>query len=97
MATPARLDRDPCIVAYLSISGFDFARFVHLFDHLKGEKDIGHFAGFAVPYQFHFALVVKEHKAVFVGEGLIRLDEFEYFAFFVVGKFHLQHPFVSES
>ena len=56
---------------FLSLSKHE--ELVHLFDHLKGETDVGHFAGLVVPYQFHFApLIVKEHKAVFVGEGLIR-------------------------
>jgi hypothetical protein len=31
----------------------------------------------------------------FARKWLICLDEFEYFAFFVVSKFHSQHPFVS--
>lgn len=41
----------------------------------------GPFAGFAVPDQFRFALVVKEHKAVFVGKRFVRFN-----------KFHSQHP-----
>ncbi|MPM47851.1 hypothetical protein SDC9_94572 [bioreactor metagenome] len=64
------------------------ARLVHLLDHLKGQHNVGHFVGLAIPDQLNFAFVIKQHKTVFIREGFIRFDQLQYLAFFIFGQFH---------
>ncbi len=51
------------------------ARLVHVFDRLERKNDVRHFACFAVPDEFDFALVVKERKTKAIGQRLSLLDE----------------------
>ncbi|WKZ56074.1 MAG: hypothetical protein QY324_07970 [Anaerolineales bacterium] len=63
-------------------------RLVHLLNDLKRQNDIGHFVTFAVPNQLHFALVVEQQEAVFIGQGLTLFDQFYDLVLFVVSEVH---------
>jgi hypothetical protein len=64
---------------------------------LKRQNNVGYFVGFAVPNQFHFALIIEQKETIFIGQGSVRFDEFEHFAFFIVGEFHWINPLNANS
>jgi replicative DNA helicase len=68
-----------------SAQGLLRTRLVHLLDHLEGQNDIANLAGLAVPDQFHFALVLKQQKAVLVRQGLVGFDVTDNFLLFLFG------------
>lgn len=57
-------------VTYDVEAGAVSARLAHLLDHLEGQHHPAHFAGFAVPHQFHFSLLIEQQKTVFFQKWL---------------------------
>ncbi len=73
-----------------------FARFVDVFEGLEGEDGGADLAGFAVPDEFHLALVLEEQEAVALGQRLALLDALDDVAALglgelVVGGFRAGH------
>lgn len=64
-----------------------FARLVNVFERLKRQDGGANLAGFAVPDEFHLALVVKEEEAVFLRQRLALLNQFDEVALFGFGEF----------
>src|SRR6266853_19146 len=56
---------------------FFFSGFVNMLQRLEGENGGANFAGFAVPSEFNFALVLEEDEPVSLRERLAGIDEFD--------------------
>ena len=57
-----------------------------MFEGLEGEDGGADFAGFAIPDELDFAFVGEEDEAIFFGEGLALLDEFDEVALVGIGE-----------
>ena len=51
--------------------------FVDVFEGLEGQNGGADLAGFAVPDEFHLALVFEEQEAIALGQRLALLDELD--------------------
>ena len=68
----------------LSLVALFLARLVDVLQRLKGQDCSADFAGFAVPHQFDFALVLEQQEAVLLRQRLASLDQLDQVALFGV-------------